>query len=316
MASRLSYPKDRLYDSSTDYVEFTFYKYKPPFNRDTIFEADKRGSRENYNYNLNSFESSGLSKILLYMPEDIGAQYGVDWGAQEFTNVGRDLLNVFGAIATGNAGSAATGAIDTIKNSTGRLPSLLGQGVADLINTIPGQLGGQVDLQQVLSGLTGTILNPNTELLFNGFTLRSFDLAFKMAPTNGPEATEIKTIINTFKQAALPRYGSQGSTDIFKRIKDANVPGIPDTPNDNLEEFPNNSYISNPYLCQVNFKKGASAHPFIPKYKPCVISNIDVSYTPDGSWATYSDGSPVATSLRITFKESKLVYAEEIEDGY
>lgn len=315
MASRLSYPRDRVYESSTDYVQFEFYKYKPPFQRTAIFEADKRGSLQNYNYS--DLQQAGLSKILLYMPEDIGAQYGVRWGAQDFTNVGRDLLNVFGAVAGGAPGAAATGVIDAFKNPASRIPSLLGQGVADLINQIPGNIGGQVDLQQVLSGLTGTILNPNTELLFNGFDLRSFSLAFKMAPTNGTEATEIKNIINTFKEAALPRYGTPGSKDIFEGIKQSKIiPGIPDTPDATKEKFPNNNYISNPYLCQVNFKKGSSLHPFIPKYKPCVIDSIDVSYTPDGSWATYSDGSPVATTLRINFKESKLVYSEEIKEGY
>lgn len=315
MASRLSYPRDRVYESSTDYVQFEFYKYKPPFQRTAIFEADKRGSLQNYNYS--DLEKVDLSKILLYMPEDIGAQYGVRWGAQDFTNVGRDLLNVFGAAAGGNFAAAGTGAIDAIKNTTTKLPSLIGQGVADLINKLPGQIGGQVDLQQVLSGTSGIILNPNTELLFNGFDLRSFSLAFKMAPTNGTEATEIKNIINTFKTAALPRYGTQGSSDIFEKIKQAKIPGIPDVSDDTkVDKFPNNSYISNPYLCQVNFKKGSADHPFIPKYKPCVIDSIDVSYTPDGSWATYSDGSPVATTLRINFKESKLVYSEEVAEGY
>ena len=40
----------------------------------------------------------------------------------------------------------------------------------------------------------------------------------------------------------------------------------------------------------------------------------DRTYTPDGTFATYSDGAPVAVELRLSFMETKVVFAQEIKD--
>lgn len=316
MADRLSYPRNKVYESFTDYVEFKFYKYKPPFNRTAEFFADKRSSLAGYNYTESEFEQvENLGTVLLYMPEDIGASYGSAWGSQDFTNVARDILNIAGAAANANVGGLAQAGADAVKNIPGRLPSLIGQQVANFINGLPGQIGGNVDLNSVLSGTAGIIINPNTEILFQGFKMRSFDVAFKMTPEDKDEAGEIKKIIDTFKEASLPDYG--GNADVFKKLLgDTEVADDPEVSKGTFATGVNTNYISNPYLCQVNFKKGSGSHPYLPKYKPCVISNISISYTPDGSWATYEDGSPVATTIQLSFQESKLVYRSEISQGY
>ena len=60
--------------------------------------------------------------------------------------------------------------------------------------------------------------------------------------------------------------------------------------------------------------KGRKAHPHLVQFKPCAISNVEVTYTPDGTFATYSDGAPVAVELRLSFMETKVVFAQEIKD--
>ena len=60
--------------------------------------------------------------------------------------------------------------------------------------------------------------------------------------------------------------------------------------------------------------KGHKAHPHQVQFKPCAISNEEVPYTPDGTFATYSDGAPVAVELRLSFMETKVVFAQEIKD--
>ena len=56
-------------------------------------------------------------------------------------------------------------------------------------------------------------------------------------------------------------------------------------------------------------------HPYVTQFKPSAITGFDVSYTPDGAWATYKDGSPVATTISISFKELKMLYAEELNQS-
>ena len=64
--------------------------------------------------------------------------------------------------------------------------------------------------------------------------------------------------------------------------------------------------------------RGAIEHKALPRYKMCAITSVDVNYTPDGAYATYNDndnpGQPVAIELSIGFQETKLVFAEEIEN--
>ena len=53
-------------------------------------------------------------------------------------------------------------------------------------------------------------------------------------------------------------------------------------------------------------------NPFITQFKPCAITNVNINYTADGTYATYADGSPVATMLQVQFKELKLVFEQEV----
>ena len=78
----------------------------------------------------------------------------------------------------------------------------------------------------------------------------------------------------------------------------------------------NNGFIGLPDLCQVVFMQGAGMHPVLPKFKMCAITDVSVNYTPDGSYATYGDGQPVAIELGLTFQETKMVFQEDIEQGF
>jgi hypothetical protein len=62
--------------------------------------------------------------------------------------------------------------------------------------------------------------------------------------------------------------------------------------------------------------RGADQHPILPTYKMCAITDIGINYTPDGNYAVYNDGSPVAYELKISFMETKLLFSEEIEEAW
>ena len=58
--------------------------------------------------------------------------------------------------------------------------------------------------------------------------------------------------------------------------------------------------------------RGDKIHPILPEYKMCAITDVQINYTPDGNYAVYSDGNPVAVELKVNFLETKLVFAEDI----
>ena len=74
-----------------------------------------------------------------------------------------------------------------------------------------------------------------------------------------------------------------------------------------------NGYISVPDLVRVSFMKGGSENTRLPQFKMCALTQVDVNYTPDGQYATYYDGTPVATELTLNFQETKLIYKEEAD---
>jgi len=311
---RLEFPQGRLYDNHTDYVRFNFVKYKPPFAslKGNQYIADDGKPKDGakainiYNNSIGEFQSAGLPKVFMYMPEDLGAEYGAEWGGKGFTNTGADIMRVAGAAANAQGVGAAIGTVgQAFGNFMQRGPALVASGITEAMSKLPGKVGGDVGINDVLGGIGGVILNPNTELLFSAFDLRTFGLNFKMSPKSQKEAKHIRDICTTFKRAALPRLGASPANSLN------NVFGG----EAGAEENNNRNFIGVPNLCIVEFMKGPDVHPYLTQFKPCAITNVSVSYTPDGNYATFEDGSPVATQLTLQFTESKLVYSNEISYG-
>ena len=276
------YPETN-FDADTDYVKIRFFDYTAPFSTQGGGTAGTNLSV--YNQSSNGLGTAGAT-LYLYMPEDIEGQYGANWDAQNLSEVARGALGTFGSAAAGKAGETLVKAFDTFATPTSNFFTK-GTGVANAISTILGQTNfGSVTVNDVFSAATGQILNPNTEVLYKGPKMRTFGLNFKMAPRNQNEANNIKSIIQAFKYATLPKFGGKG---------DANV-----------------SFVTVPQIVDVSFMKGNTEIPWVTQYKPAVITDLSISYTPDGAWATLPNGSPVATSIKVSFQETKMVYADEV----
>ena len=330
VSSTLKYPSELFageQDGPTDYVKFEFFKYKPPFDFNSTQTplVDAQGKQVNaentstsaiYNNSSLFLEPTNLpvKKIFMYMPEDIGAQYQSDWGGKGFTNVAADILRTTGAITQGNTGGAAQAVASAIKGAAQRFPSLGADAIAQAMNSLPGGIGGDVGMQDVLAGMGGVILNPNVELLFTGFKLRDFGLKFKMVPRKESDAKIIRNIITTFKKASLPDLGGLPQDFVSKSL--AFFSGPASGQNGQQTDY-NRNYIGVPNLCLVTFMHGANAHPYLSQYKTAAITSVEVNYTPDGSYSVHAgkEPSPVAYELSLGFSETKLVYQDDISYG-
>jgi hypothetical protein len=283
----LRYPSD-ITASETDYVVFEFFDYNPPFGKGAGQEGlDKFSASNAYNfYNASGSsekanKATGFESIVLYMPEDIQSQYGARWGGADFGTAAVGMMRSFGGkLPEASVASSAAG---------GMVKSKLYDTVLKGINSMT---GSNIGLDQFMGSVSGTILNPNTEMLYQGGDLRTFALTFKMTPKSAPEANKIKKICNTFKKAMLPGLGGQslGGESV--------------------------ALLSVPKLCQVTYMRSTKIHEYLPMYKLCAIAGVDVNYTPDGAYATYQGGSPVSTQLTVSFKETKLLFANDVNiDG-
>ena len=287
----LRYPYD-LAEGSGDYVIFEFYKYLPPYKG--VQSGESYVERYNSVYsdeNISRSKADGYPVIALYMPEDISTSYSAKWGGREFGPLAGAGLALAGGVMNAGDQAAMKGAADNFTNAAkgikeGALPYIGATLVSKAMNVIPG-MGGGVTANDILASTRGEILNPNTEVLYQGPDLRNFSMNFKMVARNKTESDNILQICRTFKRASLPE-GKNKATNL----------------------------IDVPKMVKVRFKQGSKENAWISKYKLAAIGNVDVNYTPDGSWSTYSTGAPVAVTLQVQFMELKLVYSEDIADGY
>jgi len=262
--------------ADTDYVTFEFFKYKPPFKG-----TGGRNKKDEYSASIESLTSAenilggkpdGVKNIIMYMPEDIQSEYGANWSGAGFGFLAGRLMK-------GAGGNFDIGQAFKDLGDAGR------KGAVDfIVNNANKALGSGVTTNQALGGITGTVVNPNVEMMYESPEMRTFSLTYKMFASTPGESNEIRAICNTFKKNMLPSFGDGG-------------------------------FIGVPNIVRVTFMTGNSPNPYVSQFKPCAITNVSINYTPDGSWASYKGGAPVATNITINFKEMKMLFAEDITVG-
>jgi len=134
----------------------------------------------------------------------------------------------------------------------------------------------------LLARTEGAIINPNFELLFNGPKLRSFAFTYRMSARSEPETQTIMQIIRMFKQS----MAVQRSTA--------------------------NLFLKAPNTYKLTFRKSTdAAHNFLPKVKECALTNFNVNYVPDGTYATFENSSMVAYEIQFQFSELEPIYNDD-----
>jgi hypothetical protein len=288
----LRYPYEALTDS-TDYLRVDIVKYSRP----RVTEGPDAGKpsliRTGAAFNkgvLQSKKAKDLNySIILPIPSNIQ-----DGNSVSYADSSLDGLTA----------GVATLALDTINGSTGDL-SNIGKNITDFLKSAtkvtldnPDALkmwvrniaaqaanipfGGNLTANQLLARESGEILNPNMELLFNGVNLRTFKFSFKMTPRNTTESDQIRQIIRSFKKSMAPRA--------------------------------NGNFLETPFLFELSYRKGDKIHPYLNLFKQCFLTDMNVNYTGEGVYATYSDGSPISYVMDLGFKEIEPIYYDNYAD--
>ena len=60
---------------------------------------------------------------------------------------------------------------------------------------------------------------------------------------------------------------------------------------------------------------GGSDNNFLPKHKLMTIMSVDVRYD-NGMYQVFSDDRPLYTELSIALQESKIIFREDIDNGF
>lgn len=308
--SSLRYPNDSIL-GSTDYMLFQFFRYQPPFGgQGVVANLTGEGTGEydslsEYNRSVSALKvDTQLNQVVLYVPPDVTSTYGAEWSDQSFSNTAVAKVRGGMALRDGNVIGALQGQVENGLNAGGRLPEIAG---ADFIrNQVASATGEQLSRNDLFSSSAGVVLNPNTELLFRNPQMRTIDFTYKLVPNNQAEAEIIFEIVRTFKMCLHSSFGIPGKQQGRKLSNLGQVLNIAGKAETKV------GFISVPSVVKFAFMQGGGLHPFLPQYKTCALVSVDVNYTTDGQYVVTRDGYPVATELRLSFKELKLVYREDI----
>ena len=220
-----------------------------------------------------------LKRVILPIPGGINDNNAVDWGQATMTaaDIAKSDLALSALEGGGEGFEKAMGDIGgTIKTNKAGIKEALTKKIAGAITGTGDQLMKR----------TGQVMNPNMELLFNGPQLRSFGFTFKLSPRTKKEAENIQKIIFCFKQAMAP-VATEG-----------------------------NLFLKSPNTWRIRYynREGAQ-HQYLNRFKECAMMSSSVNYTPDGSYATYSDGSMVSYNLTLSFQELEPVFSTDYKES-
>ena len=324
------YPSDLIINDQTDYIRFQFFKYRPPFrtlaadNETNYFKTD--GKRVAY-YGLSGEGNIGEKlddDILMYMPQDVSTSMSTSWGGKEITNTAALALRGYANLTTGGDVEGAIKAVGSgIPGFAKGLPSSVAAG---LVNMGLSATGVQTNLgmNDILGGTAGVITNPNTEMLFGGPSIRNIGFKFKMAARSEREAKNMLTICRRFQHHASAKFGATspiigGIIKGLSNLGNSNKPKKEKTQvsNNEITSFADsNNFIGVPDLCLFKYMTGNNVNTYLNQYKACAITNVDVNFTPDGSYSTLIGGYPSAVELTLGFVETKIIYKGEIDTSY
>jgi len=277
-------------ESGQDYMIINIFNYKVAdiFGSGGVANISPGAFLEGQSLSSREFKES-LANIRLPVPNNIMEANQTKWGSSELNNLAAGLL----AGATGAVGSVATADFmtageytrDTVKgilggNTPGKtlIKQQLTLGAASkLIN----KLGVKVNAEAFRARATGTVVNPNLELLFNGPSLRQFQFQYKLTPRSLEEAKQIRGIIKTFKKAMAPKRGT-AAEDAF--------------------------FLGAPNVFQLKFMRGTGENKYLPSIKTCALTNFSANYTADGFYSAYYDGQPISIDIVLQFGELTPIY--------
>jgi hypothetical protein len=295
------YPTDAYYEKSQDSVLIEQFEYRAP--QADVFAPQGQINPSGLLQSLQTGLSRGsnikriIGGVRLPIPNQLSISNGVSW-ADDRANAleAGAFFSALGVASKGLTGNIPD-AISSVASDVGNITNLIGSGgfgntpagillSSFLAQAALGKIGLNVDPGQFLARATGTTINPNLELLFNGPKLRNFSFAFEFAPNDEADATETRKIIRFFRQGMAPKKN-----------------------NDNL------IFIGSPNVFRVRYLNGSRRIKGLNSYKICALTACEVNFTPEGVYQSYDDeravSQPVRTTMTLSFTELTPIFESD-----
>lgn len=244
--------------------------------------SNQIGSGGNLPTPLNVISKKGLptrtvlttDAVALYMPDTIQYQQQQSY---DILKPGTEFLGQLAAAGAAEIEAYTSGIEGAMKNTFLKNAALIGGSQLTKGLGAVGELG--------FTATTGTVVNPILEMIYRSPNFRSFQFDFMFYPRSPKEAVEVQNIIERLRFHQSPEL----------------VP--------NSEGF-----LIPPSEFDIIFYYNGKQNPNIPPIATCVLTDIQVNYTPNG-WSAYEEkgapepslggtGMPVVTQLTLQFQET------------
>ena len=222
-------------------------------------------------------DRASIGSVVLPITAGISDQNKCDWGSSSMTIFDMAKANIATSAIFDGLGEG-------VKTGLGEIKKVFDQ--KDESSTAIGMAfaAQAAGVDKLLPRLTGNVFNPNMELLFKGPALRPFSFKFKLTPRSADESKEVIKIIRFFKQGMAPIRSSS------------------------------NLFLKSPHTFRIAYlHRGADGqlHRGLNMFKEVALQGFGVNYTPNGNYATYSDGIPVAYEISMSFTELEPVFNDD-----
>lgn len=219
-----------------------------------------------------------IGTVVLPIPNGISDSNAVNWGSQDMNAAQAELAAISLNLIKGGGSKGAetaSGVADKIQSSSQDVKTAVANVFAEAATGVSG----------LLTRTTGLLVNPNMELLFQNPTLRPFNFTFKLSARSRDEAQAIKSIIRFFKQGMAPiRTESR-------------------------------LFLKTPHTFQIQYLHQGNPHEYLNKFKECALLSFNVDYTPEGQYATFSDGAMVSYQITMQFQELEPIFNDDYKNS-
>lgn len=217
-----------------------------------------------------------IGTVILPIPGGISDTNAVNWGGGEMNAAQAAMAQAaLGGIKQGGEGlfSSIEKTSETIAANSGEVKTAVAAAFAEAATGVQG----------ILARTSGLVVNPNLELLFSAPTLRPFTFNFKLSARSGKEAEAIRSIIRFFKQGMAP-IKTEGQL-----------------------------FLKAPHTFQIEYRHLNQPHSYLNKFKECALLSCSVDYTPEGQYATFTDGAMVSYQIQMQFQELEPIFNNDYD---
>ena len=217
------------------------------------------------------------SSIALYIPPNaLKTDWTADWGGLKGAAIGAGI----------------GGAVTNMDWSVESVASTLFQGIKSGGAVVAGKVAGASDTGVGMLAAQGIAVNNHMALTYKGpGDFRTHEFAFNFFPKIQADADAIKAILKDLENGMLPRM-------MGPEIKEGRKVSAP--------------FYQSPRHWTIDFYKGdGSINEYLHTIKKSVIKSMSVNHDPNSTISFHVDGSPVQTTLTLTFQEIELPYSAD-----